>query len=206
VFYNVDRFRADSSFCTWIVRIARNEALMKIRRRRLEFVSIDDDDLQGARGAKVFATVSADKRSIVEALGATAIDRNTPIEEHVARCTGGEGFDVVYGTLGGEDLGFSFVAVKRYTGHLVSCLGWGTHALAPLSFRAGTYSGVFTLFPLLSGTRRAHHGEILQHAAQLAEKRQLKPLMADRTFGPPDLAEAFDAVAKGSKGKVVVEL
>lgn len=34
-------------------------------------------------------------------------------------------------------------------GHVVSALGWGTHALAPLSFRAGTYSGVFTLLPRL---------------------------------------------------------
>jgi hypothetical protein len=28
--------------------------------------------------------------------------------------------------------------VRRF-GHVVSALGWGTHALAPLSFRAGTY-------------------------------------------------------------------
>jgi RNA polymerase sigma-70 factor (ECF subfamily) len=45
-FYNLNSFRGDSSFYTWIVRIARNEALMKIRRRRPEFVSIDDHDLE----------------------------------------------------------------------------------------------------------------------------------------------------------------
>ena len=53
----------------------------------------------------------------------------------------------MYDTLGGVILDASFLAVKRYTGHVVSCLGWGTHALAPLSFRAATYSGVFTLLP-----------------------------------------------------------
>ena len=37
----------------------------------------------------------------------------------------------------------SFAAVKRYTGHVVSSLGWSTHSLAPLSFRGATYSGVF---------------------------------------------------------------
>jgi len=159
-----------------------------------------------ARGAKVYTTVSNDKRSILEALGATVIDRYTPVEDYVREFTNGEGFDVVYDTLGGEILDASFTAVKRYTGHVVSCLGWGTHALAPLSFRAATYSGVFTLLPLLTGIKRAHHGDILQAAAQLAEQSQLKPLLAERHFGRGDIADAYEAVAKGSKGKVVVEL
>ena len=61
------------------------------------------------------------------------------------------GFDVVYDTVGGATIDASFIAVKRYTGHVVSCLGWSTHSLAPLSFRGATYSGVFTLMPLLTG-------------------------------------------------------
>ena len=48
-FYNLNSFRGDSSFYTWIVRITRNEALMKIRRRHPEFVSIDDHDLENHR-------------------------------------------------------------------------------------------------------------------------------------------------------------
>ncbi len=158
-----------------------------------------------ARGAKVFTTVSADKREIVDALGATAIDRNTPVADYVDQHTAGEGFDLVYDTVGGPVLDASFVAVKRYTGHVVSCLGWGTHALAPLSFRAATYSGVFTLLPLLSGNGRANHGHILQEAAKLADSHKLRPLLAEQNFGN-DIAAAFDTVAKGSKGKVVLEL
>ena len=80
-----------------------------------------------ASGAKVFATVSDDKRSIVEELGATAIDRHAAVEDYVAQFTAGDGFDVVYDTLGGPVLDASFAAVKRYTGHVVSCLGWGAH-------------------------------------------------------------------------------
>lgn len=159
-----------------------------------------------ARGAKVYTTVSNDKRSILEVLGAIVIDRYTPVDDYVKEHTNGEGFDVVYDTVGGEVLDASFNAVKRYTGHVVSCLGWGTHALAPLSFRAATYSGVFTLLPLLTGMHRAHHGNILQAAAKLAEQNQLKPLLMERHFAAGDIADAFDAVAKGSKGKVVVEL
>lgn len=159
-----------------------------------------------ARGARVFTTVSVDKRTIVEALGAIAIDRDQLTKEYVAEHTAGEGFDIVYDTLGGTVLDASFEAVRTYTGHVVSCLGWGTHALAPLSFRAATYSGVFTLLPLLTGVGRTHHGDILREVAKLADQDQLKPLLSQEQFGAGDIARAFDAVAKGSRGKVVLEL
>ena len=159
-----------------------------------------------ARGARVFATVSNDKRPIVEALGAVAIDRYAPVKDYLAEHTTGEGFDIVYDTLGGAVLDASFEAVKRYTGHVVSCLGWGTHSLAPLSFRAATYSGVFTLLPLLTGVGRSNHGHILHRAAELADQNQLKPLLAEHPFGQDNIASAYDLVVKGSGGKVVLEL
>lgn len=80
-----------------------------------------------ARGAKVFATVSNDKRSIVEELGAIAIDRQMPVDEYVAKYTGGEGFDIVYDTLGGAVLDASFLAVKRYTLAMWSAVLAGVH-------------------------------------------------------------------------------
>ena len=159
-----------------------------------------------AYGAKVFTTVSEDKRSIVEASGAIAIDRHALPKDYIAEHTGGEGFDIVYDTLGGVVLDASFEAVRRYTGRVVSCLGWGAHSLAPLSFRAATYSGVFTLMPLLTGVGREHHGQILREAAGLADRDQLKPLLAEHHYGQEDIGSAYDLVAKGSKGKVVLEL
>jgi NADPH2:quinone reductase len=160
-----------------------------------------------AYGAEVFATVSAEKRKIVEGLGATAIDyRALSVEEYVAANAGGEGFDVVYDTVGGGTLDASFVAVRRYTGHVVSCLGWGTHALAPLSFRGATYSGVFTLMPLLTGKGRAHHGKILEAASKLVEEGKLRPLMNEQRFSADEIGAAHAAVEAGVVGKVVVEL
>ena len=41
-FQNLPDFRGDSGFYTWLVRITINEALMKIRRRRFNEVSIDE--------------------------------------------------------------------------------------------------------------------------------------------------------------------
>src|SRR5215831_2508995 len=39
---NLDRFQGDSRFYTWLVRIAVNEALMKLRKRRPNQVSLDE--------------------------------------------------------------------------------------------------------------------------------------------------------------------
>ena len=160
-----------------------------------------------AYGANVFATVSPDKQSIVEAYGATPIDyRSSTVADYVAANTAGKGFDIVYDTVGGATLDASFVAAKRYTGHVVSCLGWGTHALAPLSFRGATYSGVFTLYPLISGEDRAAHGKILTQATALVEAGKLKPLLNEQHFSFKDLASAHALVESGALGKVVVEL
>jgi NADPH:quinone reductase-like Zn-dependent oxidoreductase len=90
---------------------------------------------------------------------------------------------------------------------VVSSLGWGTHSLAPLSFRGATYSGVFTLLPLLTGKGREHHGEILRAAAALADQGQLRPLLSPHRF---DLSQADSAFAQmgapNNIGKVVVGL
>ena len=120
--------------------------------------------------------------------------------------TGGKGFDIVFDTVGGATLDASFVAVKRYTGHVVSCLGWGTHSLAPLSFRGATYSGVFTLLPLITGEGRAHHGEILAHITALVEAGKLMPLLNDHVISVADIDSAHTLVESGAVGKVVVEL
>lgn len=163
--------------------------------------------LARAFGAEVFATVSENKAEVVMRLGATPIDyRRLSVEDYVAQSTGGSGFDIVYDTVGGETLDASFRAVKRYTGHVVSSLGWGSHSLAPLSFRGATYSGVFTLLPLLTGEGMAHHGEILRQAAALAEAGQLRPVLNERRFSGATLEDAYAAVASGLTGKVVIEL
>ena len=95
--------------------------------------------------------------------------------------TQGRGFDIVFDTVGGATLDASFQAVRRF-GHVVSALGWGTHAPAPLSFRAASYSGVFTLLPLLTCEGRAHHGEILREATKLVAAGKIFQRLDPRHF------------------------
>ncbi|MFR9777054.1 zinc-dependent alcohol dehydrogenase family protein [Micromonospora sp. MS34] len=161
-----------------------------------------------ARGAEVFATGSPRSLETIARLGATPIDyTTTPAQDYVAEHTGGEGFDVVFDTIGGATLDLSFTAVRTYTGHVVSALGWGTHALAPLSFRGASYSGVFTLLPMLTGRGREHHGEILREASALADAGALKPLLDPRRFTLATVADAHAAVEAGtSTGKIVIDV
>ena len=163
--------------------------------------------LARAFGATVFATGSSASKAAIESLGATAIDYHAnSVEAYVAAHTGGAGFDIVYDTVGGETLDASFNAVRRF-GHVVSALGWGTHVLAPLSFRAGTYSGVFTLLPLLTGEGRAHHGDILREAARLADAQKLAPRIDPRRFSLATVGEAYQAVEdRTAAGKIVVDV
>jgi NADPH:quinone reductase-like Zn-dependent oxidoreductase len=160
-----------------------------------------------AFGAEVFSTGSAASQAYIRQLGAAAIDyRAMSVENYVAKYTDGRGFDIVYDTVGGATLDASFDAVARF-GHVVSALGWGTHALAPLSFRAASYSGVFTLLPMLTGEGRAHHGDILREATGLVEAGRLSPRVDPRHFTLATVGEAYRALEAGAAaGKLVVDI
>jgi NADPH2:quinone reductase len=160
-----------------------------------------------AFGAQVFAVDKASKQRQIEELCATAIDRHqTTVEEYVKDHTGGRGFDVVYDTVGGAGIDAAFNAVRRF-GHVVSCLGWGTHSLGPLSFRAASYSGVFTLLPMLTGEGRLHHGEILREAKRLVEAGKITPLLDPRRFSFETVSAAYAEVEnRTASGKIVIDV
>jgi NADPH2:quinone reductase len=159
-----------------------------------------------AFGAEVFAVDKAARSSLIEELGATAIDRTQMTQEYVDDHTNGRGFDVVYDTVGGAGLDASFDAVGRF-GHVVSCLGWGSHSLGPLSFRAATYSGVFTLLPMLTGQGREHHGDIMREATRLVEAGKVRPIVDPRRFALEAVAEAHREIEnRTASGKIVVDI
>lgn len=159
-------------------------------------------------GAKVFSTVSSSGEEVIRGYGATPIDyTTTTVAQYMDACTDGEGFDVIYDTVGGSTRDDSFATARTYGRHVVSCLGWGIHKLAPWSFRAATYSGVFTLLPLLTGQGRAHHDDILREATVLIEAGKLVPLMETITFDFVHAFEAHELVGqRRANGRVVVSI
>lgn len=161
-----------------------------------------------AQGATVFATGSAASRDTIEALGARFIDyRTSTVDGYVAEHTGGAGFDIVYDTVGGATLDASFKAARLHGGHVVSCLGWGTFDLSALTARAASYSGVFTLLPLLSGQGHTRHGAILREANKLIDAGKLRVRLDARRFGLRTAHDAHAAQMDGSaRGKLVVDV
>ncbi|MBS1523812.1 MAG: zinc-dependent alcohol dehydrogenase family protein [Bacteroidetes bacterium] len=161
-----------------------------------------------AKGAMVFSTVDPAKNELIKSYGATPIDYTSlAVEEYIQKYTNGNGFDIVFDTLGGATLDASFKSVKQYTGHVISILGWGAHSLAPLSFKGATYSGVFTLYPLISGKGRAHHGEIMREATILAETGKLVPFLNPKDYTPATIEDAYNDIEHGkAKGKTVIDI
>jgi NADPH2:quinone reductase len=161
-----------------------------------------------ANGAKVFSTVDPSKNELMQQYGVTPIDyTKLSVDEYINEYTQGEGFDIIYDTVGGTTLDASFKAVKQYSGHVLSALGWGTHSIAPLSFKGATYSGVFTLYPLISGKGRAHHGEILREATKLVEAGKVIPMVDPVTYTMDRIADAYNAITdKTNNGKVIIDI
>ena len=156
----------------------------------------------------MFATGTRAQADYIRSIGAVPIDFvTTDVPAYLAEHTGGQGFDIVYDTVGGRVLDDSFSSVRRYKGHVVTSLGWGTHSLAPLSFRGASYSGVFTLLPLLTGEGRSHHGDILCAATALAYAGHLQPRMHGTAYTMDAIEEAYGVIAEGrADGKVVVDI
>lgn len=164
--------------------------------------------IAAAKGAKVFSTVSPDHSELIQNYGAEPIDYTTlSAVQYVQKYTDGKGFDAVIDTVGSSVLDDSFSAVKQYTGHVVSILGWGSHSLAPLSFRNAKYSGVFTLYPMLSGERKKYHGDILKEASRLLESGKVKVRLHSQYYSLEQTNEAFALLeSRKAAGKVIINI
>ncbi|MDP6815577.1 MAG: zinc-dependent alcohol dehydrogenase family protein [Alphaproteobacteria bacterium] len=161
-----------------------------------------------ARGARVFATHSGGrKEDLVRELGATPINyREQSVADYVAEHTGGAGFDVVYDTVGGDNIPLSWEAA-RPRGTVISCQSNSTQDLTPVHLKGLHHIGVLMLLPLLHGTGRAHHGLIMTQVAALAEEGRLRPVLDPAGFALADVAGAHAHLESGQAiGKVVVRV
>ncbi|MBP8253209.1 MAG: zinc-dependent alcohol dehydrogenase family protein [Citrobacter sp.] len=163
--------------------------------------------LAKAMDANVWATGCTANQSLIARLGATPLDyTKLSTQEIVNNCTAGQGFDIVYDTVGGLVLQDS-LGMTRHYGHITSCAAFGEHNLAVSSLRCATLSGVFVLMRMLSGEGRAHHGEILDAATRLIEDGKIRPVVDVRHFTLDQAIDAHHAVQDGSASiKVVIDV
>ncbi len=164
--------------------------------------------LANCLGAKVFATSSDEKKlAIAKQLGAhVAINyKTTKPEKYVAEHTQDSGFDIVFDTVGGENIHPSVQAVAPF-GQVVSILPSGTFDSGVAFSKSLTMHYVFQPLPLITGVNRAHYGEILEKIASLVDEGVIKPLIDEHEFTIHEVAAAHDHLEKGHAiGKVVIQ-
>lgn len=163
--------------------------------------------LARAAGAEVHATVSSEeKAAIAQRLGAaTTINyREQEVGSYVQEYTAGEGFDVVFDTVGNENLMRSFEAAKR-NGEVVTTVSLGQYDMSVAHLRGLTLHIVFMLIPLLHNRGREHHGKILRAAASMVDRGELQPLLDAHQFSFEQVADAHALMESAEHiGKVVV--
>lgn len=156
-------------------------------------------------GAMVTATVSTPaKAEIAAGLGAddVVLYPEREVGDYVDEFTGGKGYDVVFDTVGGDNLQKSFEAICLH-GKVVSIAARSTQDLTPLHTRGGTLSVTFMLLPLITGEGREQHGEILKEMTTLVELGKLRPLLDESSFSMEEVGGAHTRLESGGAiGKV----
>lgn len=158
-------------------------------------------------GAEVFSTGGGDKQTqLIEKLGATAINYKTEqVEDYVQKYTGGAGFDVVYDSVGGENLINSFNAAAL-NGHVVTTVSLLELDLTLAHFKGLSLHVVFMLIPMLHNYKRAAHNRILKAVAEIAEAGNLTAVVDENKYSLEEVAKAHARLTSGEgMGKVVVE-
>lgn len=162
-----------------------------------------------ARGARVAATVSSEEKArVARELGADdVIDyrRESPAEL-VQRVTGGEGFDVVFDTVGGDNLNRAIEAAGL-TGRVSTIVARQSYDLGPAMAKGLSLHVVFMLIPMIHDRGRERHGEILRGIADLVAAGRLRPLLDPRRFTLAGAAEAHRHLESGrAVGKVMIDV
>ena len=159
-------------------------------------------------GADVYATASGgESMQIIETYGATPIDyKAEKVADYVAKCTDGDGFDVVFDSVGGANITRSFEAAAL-NGQVATTVSLLELDLTPAHFKGLSVHVVFMLIPMLYDHKREGHGAILTKLAEIADAGALKPLLDETRFGIEEIGKAHDRLTSGQAiGKVVVQI
>jgi len=164
-------------------------------------VSIFAVQLATALGAKVIVTSSSDANlEAVKKLGAVAgVNYRTfpRWEEEVLKLTDGKGVDLLLDVAGGEGLNQSILATKA--AGKIAQIGFLTGqttslSLMPLIFRQTTIRGI-AVAPRSSFDRMN----------AFLNEHQIRPVI-DQTYSFNDVHKAFEHLARGAFGKVVIKV
>lgn len=160
-----------------------------------------------AKGAQVYTTGSSEEKlKIARDLGAdVAINyRRQSVQEYVDQYTDGQGFDIVFDTVGGANIDRSFEAAK-IKGTVVTIATRSTHDLTPMHNKGLTLHAVFMILPVLTGEGLSHHGQILKQVAEWVDEGKIRPLIDPQSYKFSEAALAHKRLESGQAiGKVTL--
>jgi NADPH:quinone reductase len=159
-------------------------------------------------GANVYTTASSvEKLEIAKRLGADkGINyREETVQDYVEKYTNGKGFELVFDTVGGENLDRSFEAAAMH-GTVLAIAARSTHDLSPMHAKGLSLHVTFMLLKIINADERKHYGEILKQVAQVVEEGKLRPLVDSTQFTFDEVSKAHDYVESGkAAGKIVLK-
>lgn len=158
-------------------------------------------------GADVYSTGGGEKQlALIEELGATGINYKTEsVEQYVAKHTGGDGFDVVFDSVGGANIVNSFEAAAL-NGQVATTVSMCELDLTLAHFKGLSLHVVFMLIPMLHNCKRDQHGEILRSLAQIVESGGVKPVLDEKQYSLEQAGQAHARLeSRKAMGKVVIE-
>ncbi|MEL0636772.1 zinc-dependent alcohol dehydrogenase family protein [Marinomonas sp. TI.3.20] len=159
-------------------------------------------------GGNVFATISDDEQaSVIEKMGGTAINyKQESVADYVAKHTGGAGFELVFDSVGGENLNASFEAAAL-NANIATTVSLLNLDLTAAHFKGLSLHVVFMLIPMLHNHKREQHQHILTQLANIVDEGKLKPILDTETFALEDVSKAHDRLASRKViGKVVIDV
>ncbi|MAB60248.1 MAG: quinone oxidoreductase [Verrucomicrobiales bacterium] len=159
-------------------------------------------------GAEVFSTVSSDQKAeIVKSYGATPINyKKESLTEYVNEHTDGDGFDVVFDTVGGDNLMRCFEASKL-EGRVTSVNTRVECDLSILHQKALSLHVVFMIIPILYDQKigKSRHGEVLKEISKHAKSESIVPLIHNEVYSFESISEAHTLLESGKAiGKVIL--
>ncbi|MEY8755499.1 zinc-dependent alcohol dehydrogenase family protein [Peribacillus frigoritolerans] len=160
------------------------------------------------QGATVYTTASSqEKLEIGTRLGAdvTINYREESVHDYVLKYTDGKGFDVVFDTVGGENLDRSFEAAAVH-GTVAAIAARSTHDLSPVHSKGLSLHVTFMLLKILNKDMHKQYGEILKKVAKVVEEGKLRPLVDPNIFTFDEVSKAHEYMESGKAiGKIVLK-
>ena len=159
-------------------------------------------------GANVFSTGGGDAQlALIEELGATPINYVTEtVESYVAKHTNGQGFDLVFDSVGGMNMQNSFEAAAL-NGQIASTVSLVEMDLSTAHFKGLSLHVVFMLIPMLHNYKREDHAQILKALTEIVEAGALKPILDDNHYSLEQASDAHARLESGkAMGKVVIDI